>query len=849
MMRSSPTEQGELSPSPAPMDADDRGDGESLDIKPPPQAGIGRSNARHKRKRRRKDRKDRLGRIGSGAYSRPLAHRDAKGLPSKSSQQYDHYRPGSSRDDYRKDHGIRDARSRLDAVRGITDAKKSSRSETTSWSRSYDDRRRHSSRDRHSDDRRHRREEGSSSHHGRSGDRESSRRGDSGERSTLLRDRSRSPVSSHSARDGASSSSRNTKRSSLMMTSSATGSRPSSQHTTPKETHLGASKAVGMSASLDATPTQDEQEDRRARGDDDEHRMSGDEQLSSAEDETDQEGEAELPGEEEDRGQEEEAEDDASSSSDGNAGSGTSGGEQSHNEEDYEEGSEKASYEDELDYGGEHDDAEQREDEADGRLPFQPRSKFESDHSESSSGNDDGSDDQEGDDDGHNDNYEQDEREVDERDDAHSDGKAAEESGSDADSVDSNGDRDEEPEAIYENEQLPTPAAPSPPKAKPAPSKPALPPYYPAIQGCRNVDEFKCLNRIEEGTYGVVYRAEDLKKAEIVALKRLKMEKEKEGFPITSLREINTLLKAQHPNVVHVREIVVGSNMDKIYLVMDFVEHDLKSLMENMKQPFLVGEVKTLLKQLLAAVAHLHDNWILHRDLKTSNLLLSHKGILKVGDFGLAREYGSPLKAYTPIVVTLWYRAPELLLGCKYYSTPVDMWSVGCIFAEFLNMKPLWPGKSENDQLNKIFQDLGSPNENIWPGVMELPVMKKCTFAAHPYNNLRARFTSLLSNNGYDLLNRFLTYNPAKRISSDEAAKHDYFRESPLPIDPSMFPTWPAKSEQPRKRGSTPRPPSGGGAYKLLGDNDDEAMASAGFHMSGTAKGVSAVGHGFSLRF
>lgn len=200
------------------------------------------------------------------------------------------------------------------------------------------------------------------------------------------------------------------------------------------------------------------------------------------------------------------------------------------------------------------------------------------------------------------------------------------------------------------------------------------------ITGCRNVEEYKCLNRIAEGTYGIVYRAEDKRTKEIVALKRLKMEKEKEGFPITSLREINTLLKAQHPNIVTVREIVVGSNMDKIFIVMDFIEHDLKSLMETMKaknQAFIPAEVKCLMQQLLKAVAHLHDNWILHRDLKTSNLLLSHKGILKVGDFGLAREYGSPLKRYTSIVVTLWYRAPELLLGSKEYSTPVDVWSVG----------------------------------------------------------------------------------------------------------------------------------------------------------------------------
>lgn len=234
-----------------------------------------------------------------------------------------------------------------------------------------------------------------------------------------------------------------------------------------------------------------------------------------------------------------------------------------------------------------------------------------------------------------------------------------------------------------------------------------LPDYYPGLQGCRSVEEFKCLNRIAEGTYGIVFRAMDKRTSEIVALKRLKMEKEKDGFPITSLREINTLLKGQHPNIVTVREIVVGSNMDKIFIVMDYVEHDFKTLMETMqhrKQSFLPAEVKCLTQQLLAAVAHLHDNWILHRDLKTSNLLLSHKGVLKVGDFGLAREYGSPLKPYTPVVVTLWYRAPELLLCCKEYSTPIDMWSVGCIFAEFLSMTALFPGQSETDQLNKIFK-------------------------------------------------------------------------------------------------------------------------------------------------
>ncbi|XP_045912597.1 cyclin-dependent kinase 11B isoform X1 [Micropterus dolomieu] len=388
---------------------------------------------------------------------------------------------------------------------------------------------------------------------------------------------------------------------------------------------------------------------------------------------------------------------------------------------------------------------------------------------------------------------------------------------------------------------------PESPPISPVELKKELPKYLPALQGCRSVEEFQCLNRIEEGTYGVVYRAKDKKTEEIVALKRLKMEKEKEGFPITSLREINTILKAQHQNIVTVREIVVGSNMDKIYIVMNYVEHDLKSLMETMKQPFLPGEVKTLMIQLLRGVRHLHDNWILHRDLKTSNLLLSHKGILKIGDFGLAREYGSPLKPYTPVVVTLWYRSPELLLGAKEYSTAVDMWSVGCIFGELLTQKPLFPGKSEIDQINKIFKDLGSPSEKIWPGYNELPAVKKMTFTEYPYNNLRKRFGALLSDQGFDLMNKFLTYCPSKRILSDEGLKHEYFRETPLPIDPAMFPTWPAKSEQQRvKRGTSPRPPEGGLGYSHLGDDD---LKDTGFHLTTSNQGVSAVGPGFSLKF
>lgn len=178
----------------------------------------------------------------------------------------------------------------------------------------------------------------------------------------------------------------------------------------------------------------------------------------------------------------------------------------------------------------------------------------------------------------------------------------------------------------------------------------------PILKECRNVDEFEKLNRIEEGAYGIVYRARDKKTNEVIALKKLKLEAEKDGFPITSIREIHTLKLASHPNIVQVKEIVVTNSLNHVFICMEYLDHDLKSLMENMSSAFLVSEVKTLMLQLLSALKTLHRNWIIHRDLKTSNLLMNNRGIIKIADFGLARLYGSPLNEITQLVVTLWYR-------------------------------------------------------------------------------------------------------------------------------------------------------------------------------------------------
>ncbi|XP_019460153.1 PREDICTED: cyclin-dependent kinase G-2-like isoform X1 [Lupinus angustifolius] len=325
------------------------------------------------------------------------------------------------------------------------------------------------------------------------------------------------------------------------------------------------------------------------------------------------------------------------------------------------------------------------------------------------------------------------------------------------------------------------------------------------LQCCRSVDEFERLNKIDEGTYGVVYRARDKKTGEIVALKKVKMEKEREGFPLTSLREINILLSFHHRSIVDVKEVVVGSSLDSIFMVMEYMEHDLKGLMESIKQPFSQSEVKCLMIQLLEGVKYLHENWVLHRDLKTSNLLLNNRGELKICDFGLARQYGSPLKPYTQLVVTLWYRAPELLLGAKQYSTAIDMWSLGCIMAELLSKEPIFNGRTEFDQLDKIFRILGTPNESIWPGFSKLPGVK-VNFVKHQYNLLRKKFPAtsftgspVLSDSGFDLLNKLLTYDPEKRITAEAALNHEWFREVPLPKSKEFMPTFPAQHAQDRR--------------------------------------------------
>eukprot|EP00900_Chrysochromulina_parva_P011284 jgi/Chrpa1/20156/Chrysochromulina_OHIO_Genome00000612-RA len=331
---------------------------------------------------------------------------------------------------------------------------------------------------------------------------------------------------------------------------------------------------------------------------------------------------------------------------------------------------------------------------------------------------------------------------------------------------------------------------------------------------CRGVDKFEKIAKLDEGTYGVVYKARERDTGDIVALKQIKMNHAgSEGFPPTALRELNILLSLKHPHVINTREMVVGDTLDKIFMVMDFMEHDVKQLMAAMRSPFTEAEVKRLMLDLTSALAYCHDRWVFHRDLKTSNLLMNNRGEVAICDFGLARYYHEPLKTYSPTVVTLWYRAPEVLLadggrGEKTtYGPAVDVWSLGCIFAELVLRAPLLNGQGEIDQVKRIFELLGTPDEETWPGCTALHFLRKYPQRRQPFNRLRdkfkrATFTSAtaLSEAGLDLMLKMLTLDPNQRLSAREALNHPYFREEPPPKPHHLMPTFPSTHRSDARR-------------------------------------------------
>jgi len=290
-----------------------------------------------------------------------------------------------------------------------------------------------------------------------------------------------------------------------------------------------------------------------------------------------------------------------------------------------------------------------------------------------------------------------------------------------------------------------------------------------------SLDRYLKMEKVGEGTYGVVYKAKDLVTGDIVAMKKIRLDAEDEGVPSTAIREISLLKELNHPNIVRLVNVLLIEN--KLYLVFEFLDKDLRKYSDIVKKNMHKMLIKSYLYQLLKGICFCHQHRVLHRDLKPQNLLIDRKGNLKIGDFGLARAVGIPLRTYTHEVVTLWYRAPEILLGGRQYSTPVDVWSIGCIFAEMVTCSPLFPGDSEIDQLFKIFRCLGTPTEETWPGVSGFKDFKP-TFPQWIGNNV-AKQVPGIEPLGLDLLKRMLVYEPSKRISAREALQHEYFKDLP----------------------------------------------------------------------
>ncbi|XP_030056228.1 cyclin-dependent kinase 6 isoform X2 [Microcaecilia unicolor] len=291
--------------------------------------------------------------------------------------------------------------------------------------------------------------------------------------------------------------------------------------------------------------------------------------------------------------------------------------------------------------------------------------------------------------------------------------------------------------------------------------------------------QYECVAEIGEGAYGKVFKARDLKNGgRFVALKRVRVQTSEEGMPLSTIREVAVLRHLEtfeHPNVVRLFDVCTVSRTDretKLTLVFEHVDQDLATYLNKVPEPGVPSEtIKDMTFQLLRGLDFLHSHRVVHRDLKPQNILVTSNGQIKLADFGLARIYSFQM-ALTSVVVTLWYRAPEVLLQSSY-ATPVDLWSVGCIFAEMFRRKPLFRGNSDVDQLEKIFDVIGPPDEEDWPTDVALP---RHAFAERPPQAIE-KYVPDIDVLGKDLLLNCLAFNPAKRISAYSALSHSYFHD------------------------------------------------------------------------
>ncbi|ORZ34515.1 protein serine/threonine kinase [Catenaria anguillulae PL171] len=289
------------------------------------------------------------------------------------------------------------------------------------------------------------------------------------------------------------------------------------------------------------------------------------------------------------------------------------------------------------------------------------------------------------------------------------------------------------------------------------------------------MDKYQKIEKLGEGTYGIVYKAQNRDSGDIVALKRIRLDNEEEGVPCTAIREISLLKELKHTNIVRLYDVLHTDK--KLTLVFEFMDSDLKKYMDANNSELDAAVVRQFMFQLLKGIAFCHEHRVLHRDLKPQNLLINKKGELKLADFGLARAFGIPVRSYSNEVVTLWYRAPDVLMGSRQYSTSIDIWSAGCIFAEMATGRPLFPGSSIGDQLLRIYKVLGTPTESTWPGCTSLPDWRGDMphLDRQPLDPLVPKLANDPGAAGVDLLSALLAYAPSHRIDALTALQHAYF--------------------------------------------------------------------------
>ncbi|EIN08939.1 Pkinase-domain-containing protein [Punctularia strigosozonata HHB-11173 SS5] len=351
--------------------------------------------------------------------------------------------------------------------------------------------------------------------------------------------------------------------------------------------------------------------------------------------------------------------------------------------------------------------------------------------------------------------------------------------------------------------------------------------YGRVFVGCGQQDDYVPLTKLGEGTFGEVHKARQNATNRLVALKRILMHNEKEGMPVTALREIKILKALDHPSIIKILDLFVVKSSDKdplsVYMVFPYMDHDLAGLLENDRVKLSPSQIKLYMKQLLEGTEYMHRNHILHRDMKAANLLIDNEGNLRIADFGLARAFdpqvalqnpavvarnGRPPKKYTNCVVTRWYRPPELLLGARHYGGEIDLWGIGCVLGEMFNRQPILAGTSDIDQLDRIWKLCGTPNQHTWPNYDQLPGCEGVKQFQHYPRRVKLVYEDIVGPETADLLDKLLTCNPRERITASQALDHDYFWSDPLPADPKTLPKYEASHEY-DKRGRRHGPPAG----------------------------------------